>query len=46
MKFGLISISDSKRRKESKMKKITDVQVFKIHTALNESENWTLETGI
>lgn len=33
-------------RKESKRKKITDAQVFKIHTVLNESENWTPQTGI
>lgn len=45
MKFGLLPISDSKKRKESKRKKITDVQVFKIHTALNENENWTVQTG-
>lgn len=46
MQFGLISISDSKSRNESKRKKITDVQVFKIHAVLNENENWTLQTEI
>lgn len=31
---------------KAKGKKITDVQVFKIHAALNENENWTLQTEI